>query len=326
MQKNIKLTDMPIPKFEYMQLDLTQRERMLDMLKTAQHEEYLIVGVEVTDVQCGNTCHINVDPQHGFATNNDITSVELMYRYIDKLKAMFPMFENILFVTVKPDVDSISAMVLASMYLSDPGFSLNDGDMMLRLITIANSDRHGDNEPWDKHKRINYFNERNLYSRHGLPIGLLAAMGDIRESILNKVSWMFSYLNTGTFDKIDKYTSMVLRKNEVNSKSTDIDIVIDGKLVFIESNYRGALGLGYRYAPVVIAKNPSYVFSNNISGPKYTIAQFNNGHIDLEKIMNTLNEKEPGWGGDVKSILGSPQDRPSKLTSKDVCDIVQNEV
>jgi len=81
----------------------------------------------------------------------------------------------------------------------------------------------------------------------------------------------------------------MLKKNEDSSKSTNVQVIIDNKLVFVESNYRGAIGLGYRYAPTVLAKNPKYRFGQNgVKGVKYTLAQFNPGHVNIKKVMSRL--------------------------------------
>jgi len=310
-------------KIEYYQLDLTEYEGSVSTLKELQNSEALIIGIELTDIEISRYCHLSIDPQHNDSSNS-ITSIEMIYKYRDKLLKMSDVFSKVALVTVKPDLDSIGSMVLATLSIKHPSTSLT-GDMLLRLIAIANSDRHGSVSKWNRHKRINYFNEP-LFSKFGIPIGLLSAIGS-QDDIDVKVKYMTDYIMTGTFEKLDRFTAIMLKKNENSSKSTNVQVVVDNKLVFVESNYRGAIGLGYRYAPTVLAKNPKYRFGQNgIKGVKYTLAQFNSGHINIKKVMDRLIALEPGWGGDGSSIIGSSQKEPSKLTSNQILDIVKQEL
>jgi len=310
-------------KIEYYQLDLTEYEQSVSFLKELQNDEALIIGIELTDIEISRYCHLSIDPQHNNSSNS-ITSIEMIYKYQDKLAKMSGVFSKVALITIKPDLDSIGAMVLATLAINSPALTLS-GDMLLRLIAIANSDRHGSASKWSKHKRINYFNEP-LFSKFGIPIGLLSAIGS-QDDIDTKVKYMTDYIMTGSFEKLDRFTAIMLKKNEISSKSTNVQVVIDNRLVFVESNYRGAIGLGYRYAPTVLAKNPNYRFGQrNIKGVKYTLAQFNPGHVNIEKVLSRLIALEPGWGGDRSSIIGSSQKEPSKLTPDQILDIVKQEM
>jgi len=310
-------------KIEYYQLDLTRYEECKSLLKELQNSEALIVGIELTDIELSRYCHMSIDPQHN-SSSNSITSIEMVYKYRDRLSKMAEIFSKVSLITIKPDLDSIGAMVLATLSINHQTLQIT-GDILLRLIAIANSDRHGSTSKWNKHKRINYFNEP-LFSKFGIPIGILSAIGS-HDDIGIKLQYMTDYILTGTFEKFDKYTAIMLKKNEVSSKSTNVQIIIENKLVFVESNYRGAIGLGYRYAPVVLAKNPSYRFGQNgMKGVKYTIAQFNTSRVDIEKILNRILVLEKGWGGDISSIIGSSQREPSKLTTEQVLDIIKQEL
>jgi len=305
------------------QLDLTKREESIELLKELQNSESLIIGIELTDIEISRYCHLSLDPQHSDIANSNITSIEMVYKYRDKLLKMMTIFKTCSLITVKPDLDSIGAIVLAKLTMSH-NLELT-GDMLLRLIAIANSDRHGSVSKWNKHRRINYFNEP-LFSKHGIPIGLLSAIGSQHDTIETKVRYMTDYIVTGTFEKLDKYTAIMLKKNEASTKTTDVEIVVDNKLVYVESNYRGAVGLGYRYAPVVLARNPNYRFGQaKTKGVKYTIAQFNSNHVNISKILDRLNALEPGWGGNSETIIGSSQTQPSALTKDEILNIIKQE-
>lgn len=312
-------------KIEQYQLDMSNKSQSIELLKKLQAEEALIIGIEVTDVETSRYAHICIDPQHSHNVESNITAIEMVYQYRDRLKKMMSVFQKCALITIKPDIDSIGAMVIAKLCLS--GDWEMTGDNLLRVMAIANSDRHGGGMKWNKRKKTSYFNNP-LFSRFGLPIGLLSAIGMVGLDISTKLAYMEEYILTGTFTKIDKFTANTLKKNADASSSVIIDTVVDNKLVFVESGYRGAIGLGYRHAPVVLAKNPNYRFGKdgNIRGTKYTLAQFNINHIDFEKILIKLVELEPGWGGDIRSIIGSPLDSPSKLEKEQILDIVKNEL
>jgi len=314
---------MQAQKIEYLQLDLNKNDVMKDALCQAQSEDYFVIGIEVTDIKLSAFCHLNIDPQHNSSNPTNITSVEMVYKLSSKIRKMSSLFKKILFVTIKPDLDSIAAMVLGSMYLKNKKFEITDNDLILRLITISNSDRHGESTKWDKRVVNNHFSDNKLFTKFGLPIGLMAFIGDVGISINRKVEVMFSYLENGTFEDIDKYTEKVLKKNKICHLHTNVDVIIPSKLVFIESSYRGAIGLGYNYAPVVIAKNPRHKFSNEVYGVKYTIAQYSSGYVNLHAVLTKLSQLEKGWGGDANSIIGSPQKGPSIISKKELINIVE---
>lgn len=306
----------------YHQINVTNKELEIELFKNLQNEEFLIIGIEVTDIEIDQYCSISIDPQHStFNTDNKITAIEYIFNHIDYILDILKTSKKVCMLTVKPDSDSLGAMALLTLFLKD-SFKL-DGDMILRLKAIAKSDRHG-RINW-KNKKEDYFQFEN-YNIYGLPCGLSYMTSDKTLSCQQKVDRIIEYLLTGEFKDIEKYNGIVNKNFRKASKSIKINIIVPDKLCIVESKYRGAVAFGYRYTPCVIAKNKYYTFGNDdtkIFGKKMTIAQYENKYMDMITLLSQINELEPGWGGSAE-IIGSPIDRPCKINEKTLIKLCKN--
>lgn len=298
----------------YHQINITNRDLEIELFKNLQNEDFLIIGIEVTDIEIEQYCSISIDPQHGGSNSeNKITSIEYIFNHIEYILDILKTNQKICMTTVKPDSDSIGAMGLLTLFITEK-FKL-DGDIILRLKAIAKSDRHG-RINW-KNKKEDYFQFEN-YNVFGLPCGLSYMTSDKKLTCSEKVERLINYLETGEFKDIEKYNGIVSKNFKKASKSIKINIIIPGKLCLIESKYRGAISFGYRYAPCVIAKNKYYIFGNDntkISGKKITIAQYEDKYINMNDLLIQINKLEEGWGGS-NVIIGSPIDRPTEINEK----------
>jgi hypothetical protein len=101
-----------------------------------------------------------------------------------------------------------------------------------------------------------------------------------------------------------------------NSGEIRIDHVPGDSLAVVRAATPGALMLGYRFAPVVLA------ISGERRPRKVTIAQFSVGHADLGAVAAALRALEPGWGG-TTTILGSPQGIGSVLEEDEILRILR---
>lgn len=308
----------------YKQLDLTRKEKEKLYLHKLQNQGYFIIGIEIFDPDISQNCHLNFDPQHS-SSNYKTTALESIFNLKSNLKDIAKNFDNLLLITIKSDLDSISSMSLITMVLKDI-FELN-GDLILRLKALSMSDKHGIEDDWFPGTKHADFNIPE-YTKYGLPVSLVVLIGDINLNINYKVKTMIDFLLTGQFKDDEKYKKINAAKKLNVRNNTTLDIIIPNKLVYVESTFRGAIGYGYRNAPVVIAKNTKYSFgkkSNRILGTKYTIAQYKEKYIDLESIKNEINKIEPGWGGSIV-IIGSPQTNPSNLNKNQLIDLVKKYV
>jgi hypothetical protein len=296
----------------YHQISMTNKPGESENLMDLQEQGYFILGVEITDPDLASLCHLSIDPQHTITQKSSITSIEYTFNYQEDILKIIDSFEKLLLVTIKPDVDSIGTMAIITMLINKKFFV--DGDIILRLKAIAKSDRHG-RQNWRKRKE-DYFRFDN-YNVYGLPSGLAYMTSDHKLSTKIKVDNMINYLIEGTFDGLEKYNDLVVKNLKKSNKSTVINVLIPKKLCFVTSHHRGAISVGYRHCPVVIAKNEKFIFGklpNKIIGTKWTIAQYDDGdYINMDELKNQLSKLEPGFGGS-NIIIGSPQDRASILT------------
>lgn len=307
-------------KIFYYHLNTANIKKECNKLRLLKKNKFLIIGIEITRKEFKPYCNILIDPQHNMKSNNNMTSVEFTYNNYEDILMKIKPHEKIIFVTVKTDIDSITSMSLLSMLVNNK-FQL-DGDVILRLIAIAKSDRHGRNN-W-KSRKNDYFNFEN-YNPYGLPYGVQYMCSDYKLKVAEKVQNVIEYLNTGTFPNLDHYNKLVDENLKRSIKETVSEIVVENKLCYVSSKHRGATSKGYQDCPVVIAFNPVFNFgkrSSNVKGAKYTIAQYNEGYVNLNNVLNEINKLEKNWGGS-NMIIGSPQDKPSKLTKEQVVKIVK---
>lgn len=309
----------------YRQLDLTNKDIETDDIKLLKESGFYIIGVEVTDVEMSRHCDINIDPQHS-GGNHKSTAIESVFKFRNSI------IENtrsnrILMLTIKTDIDSISSIALLTMILTNQLIVTND--LILRLNAIAMSDKHGrDKSSNDSLSKISFPG----YTSYGIPISLYEVIGNVNTDISCKVRYMIDYLKYGHIKDQEKITHDIQTKRGEISKSIKYNMIIPNSLIFVESTYRGALGFGYKKAPIVIAKNDKFIFggatslnTNRTIGTKYTIGQYNEGYTDMNSLLNKLQEIEDGWGGsDV--IIGSPQTNPSLLNSEQLINIVKSHV
>lgn len=308
----------------FKQIDLTQKKSEKIHLEQKKNSNYFIIGIEIFDKDIHSHCHLNIDPQHSGSNYKQTALEEVFNLKYDLMRASYN-FDNILLITTKPDLDSISSMSLLEMVLTN-NFELN-GDLILRLKALSLSDKHGSEIDWVPNAKYDGFNIES-YTKYGLPVSLVTLIGDININIDYKVKIMTDYLLNGEFENSEKYRKRALNKLSNVKKSTSEKIIIPEKLIYVESTYRGAIGYGYKKAPIVIAKNNRYAFGqkeNRIYGTKYTIAQYKENYIDLDAIRLEILKHENGWGGS-KVIIGSPQTNSSILTSKLLIELVSKYV
>jgi len=96
----------------------------------------------------------------------------------------------------------------------------------------------------------------------------------------------------------------------------------NGKVAVVESSHRGALMIGYSQAPVVVALNPELRFQGGEPHRKFTLCQYEAGHVDLRAALAELTELEQGWGGSP-TIIGSLQGVSSTLSVEQVAEVIE---
>jgi hypothetical protein len=301
-------------KIYYHQLNVCELDKEIENIKSISGgRNRILIGLEVTIPEISKKLTYNIDPQHHLRTwtegkDSDITCIEKFRNFLPKVGEMNGKELHVFFL--KPDLDSISAAAVLDIYLDNPTWILQE-DISERIQAIAEYDRHGRDR-------------RNFQCRQKIPRGLFMYIAGWKNSIHDKINITKTWILDGTFKDIYKFNRIADKKFKQSLFNSKAEIIIPKKLVFIKSINRGACGIGYKYAPVTIALNPSYRFGlddSRIYGKKWIIAQQNNGFVNMSGILEELSRIEPGWGGSP-SIIGSPQDRPSKVLKDDIIDIV----
>lgn len=263
------------------------------------------MGIEVTDPDLAMQCGLgNLDPQHGGTEGDPLAAIEAA------LSHPLPP-EDATLVTVRPDPDALGAM--AVLHLRHLGAPLS-GLRLRRIRQVAKWDRFDMGSWHDWRKRNPPLPERaSLSDVGGSPraVAMLAALAsDTSRTIEERVLATARFLADGEQDRAAMASVAWFREDlrtAWNSGAIAVSHSPDPRIVSVRASHPGALRLGYRWAPVVIAEG-------QVGGRrKLTVAQFETGWADFTRLSRNLSGLEPGWGGSA-TILGSPQGASSGLS------------
>lgn len=291
----------------------------------AEHNDRLlsrqpVLGLEVTIPALAARCCLgNIDPQHGCDTFGRSATPVLGSNNAAITAALgHPLPpDGATLVTVRPDLDSIGAM--AVLLIRAAGL---DGDLgwidRVRLIEDVDAFAQG---PWVERPLPTL---EQPYLDHGTSAvaAMAAAVADHRVPVDVRVNWMAHWLLTGeepeTY-RLKADTEAMAILESLDRGETVLHAYPRASVVF--SSNRGAIGLGYRLNPVVVAINDNFSFNGGEPHRKVTIAQWDDTHVDLRAIVARLNVLEPGWGGST-TICGSPQGESSRVTDAQILAII----
>ena len=298
----------------YHQLNVCELNKEIEKIKIISGcRNKILIGLEITIPEISKKLTYNIDPQHHLKTwlegkESNTTCIEKFKKFLPKIGEMNGKELHVFFL--KPDLDSISSAAILDIYLDNPSWIFQD-EISERICAIAEYDRHG-----RTYNKFRHFPK--------IPRGLFMYVAGWKNSIYDKINMTKTWILDGTFKDISKFNRIADKKFKQSIFNSKPEIIIPKKLVLIKSVNRGACGIGYKYAPVTIALNPSYRFGiddSRIYGKKWIIAQQTNGFVNMSEILEELSNIESGWGGSP-SIIGSPQDRPSKILKDDIINIV----
>ncbi len=113
-------------------------------------------------------------------------------------------------------------------------------------------------------------------------------------------------------------------RREVEFRIITRDGWTDKAIAMVVSKHRGAMGLGYCLAPVVVARGLAV---EDGRGSKVTIAAWTARYVDFPALVAALNAADlpagEGWGGNLTSgIIGSPQGYGTCLQDQQILDLV----
>ena len=275
-----------------------------------------ILGVEVTDPALEALCALgNIDPQHrpGAGPGRPCAALAALSHPLP------PPGTRI--ATLRPDLDSVSAMAVLAMRARGAAIRADTLER-LRRVDRVDGFRMG---AWPGPRPLPESAEDILADGGGADLGAAAAAAaDRRRGLAERVALVEGWLREGVppeayaeaAEERARRLADSLRRGETRVAPTAFP-----EIATVVSPAPGALMLGYRLAPVVVALAPAFRFANGAQGRKFTVARYAPGHADLDAAAAELARREPGWGGQA-GIKGSPQDRGSRLTLDAVVAIV----
>lgn len=275
-----------------------------------------VLGVEVTVPALAGRCVLgNVDPQHsgGDATRAAIEAA---------LEWPVPPAAAVL-ATVRPDLDAFGAMAVLELRATAVELP---GELPDRVRRIAEADRFA-RGPWPGARPLPDASAWGSSDGPGEPdlAPLAAAVADATLPVVERVELVRRWLLDGEVPQV--YRALADRnaeslRSQLARGEATFGVRAGGRVATVEGTHPGLLALGYRLAPVVVARNPAFRFQGGPPHAKLTVAQYASGYVDLVAVRDELAAREPGWGGSP-TIIGSPQGEASALSTNDVAVVVE---
>ena len=274
-----------------------------------------VVGVELTIPEYADRCVRNIDPQHT-GGNANVAAIE------EAVTSDLPDPDSV-FVTVRPDLDSVGAMAVFLIRSEDGSL---DDDAMERIRIIADIDKfvkesYPGPRPFPSKEKL--WNNRS----EEMTAAIAVQISDFKVPLSDRVLAMKEWIKTGK--ESEEYRTRAINGKldmlkALDSGDVHYELKAGGRVAFVESTYPGAVReIGYSLAPVVVALNPSFSARGEEPHKKFTIGIYKEGEfLDLPAVFAELRELEPKWGGSP-TIGGSPQGESSKLTVDQVISIVE---
>jgi hypothetical protein len=269
------------------------------------------LGIEVTVPALAARCGLgNIDPQHGGGDDR---------RAAIDVCAQWPLPpDGSWLVTVRPDLDAFGGMAVFA--LRRAGVPLDD-PMRTRIAAVAHLDRFA-RGPWPGPLPLPRTTAEcaDLFGGGGELAAVAAAVADHRRSVAERVAVTAHWLRVGE-EPVAYRTALETRARTLAealaSGALRITATAGGRIAVVEGAADGAVHLGYRLAPVVVALNPAFRFRGGPPHRKFTVCQYQTGYVDLRACRDRLAMLEPGWGGS-ETIIGSPQGTGSKVSLAEV--------
>jgi hypothetical protein len=294
-------------RFEVLDPRPSELSKVIEQLNEWKNEGFTLIGFEVTVPEQSALLDLNIDPQHsgGDASKSCIEEVFGTHWDINN--------SEVVCLTSRADLDSVGGMAIyAALNTSDQDISISFRDRV-SLVHQADCFQYG---AWSPQPLFTQGYEKSELA------AIARAVSDFKMPLETRVRWMTDWLNSGT--EPDGYRAAYEKegqqiKKALESGETKVDVY--DYIAVVQSSLRAATSIGYAQAPVVIALNEQFP-SKNGTYRKFTICQYSDEFIDMNKIVAELQALEPGWGGSP-SIIGSPQGESSILAMSVVLEIVQ---
>lgn len=304
-----------------------------------------IIGLEMTVKEYFPYLDKNIDPQH--TEQNSATScVQDLAENITLQLGKFKQGKggNVVFTTNRMDLDSVSAYIIADMYLR--GEKVDVAKMMPQIMKITEHDQFSKDRTWHRKELKDAFNPNDelkdckaLASLVRLPhitpskevmdtIKHFLETGEVKREVVEA----FEKTQAGILAITTEANSMSEAKILANKKIEEakakgvpphFSIVYDaGGVSVVISTEKAATDIGYTKNPVVLAVNPMMPNNDGSTYRKLTVCQHGNGYADMDAILAEMQKVEPGCGGQP-NIKGSPMNTDSKLDLDTMLDVVK---
>jgi|WetSurMetagenome_2_1015567.scaffolds.fasta_scaffold03146_14 hypothetical protein len=252
-----------------------------------------VYGIEVTIPALADRCFGNLDPQHTDGLNVSACKAALT--------CQLPAFGATL-ATNRLDADSLAAM--AVLWCRAAGNQID-----VEIIDAIDSGDCAPRGPWVRD-----------YQPHWMFADMSAMANDRSLTITDKVMRIADVL-IGTGDPLPTAVPADLSGLDVDTAYSGFVVIYDRK-----GDGRGANGLGYQHAPVVITCNPRFRYNGGQPHLKFGVARWNDRYpMCWNDMIAEFRTIEPGWGG-TSSIIGSTQGEASTMTLDQVIEIVKRHI
>lgn len=298
----------------------------LDPRKSREENPCYDIGIEITEAGLQIEGVPNLD-HHGKGATSRTSSACLQAYYsialAMKMAEKIRNGETVTMATIRPDADSVTAMAMLRMRIQMENLGKARGPNERILDAIDALDRKG------PQAMVEY---EDLYKE---TVAIAKKSADFKIPLGQRVEFVQSILD-GTVDETEVDRLVAEHKKEFGEarKALSVSVTTDGRIAIITGSHGFAMNLGYEKANIVVATNEQMpVMARDektgqmkASGEKYvkhTVARRNQFvPVDLAGALAELQKMEPGWGG-RDDIFGSPQNRNSCLTTKQVVEIVK---
>ena len=268
------------------------------------------LGVEVTTPELAQLCGLgNLDPQH---TGGDASTAAIEAAVTHRLPP-----RGSLLVTVRADVDALGAMAVLDIRACE---GLPE-EAAARIEQVALADRFAA-APWPGRR------DEATAAAEGetvTPVEVLASVTfDAAVPVEQRAAAVRGWLSSGQLpEDAQKRAARIARERVEAARQTELrGLAAEETIAVVRGAHRFGLSIGYRYAPVVVAENPTFRLQGGPPHRKLTVAQYDDSWVDLGAVVEELSVAEPGWGGSP-TICGSPQGEPCALATQDVVAVVE---
>ncbi|HEX5327825.1 MAG TPA: hypothetical protein VFW75_14240 [Acetobacteraceae bacterium] len=265
------------------------------------------LGVEVTEPRLAAQCGLgNIDPQHR-PGGGALAAIEAALDW-----PVPPAGATL--VTIRPDADAYGAMAVLGLRVAGVVIT---SPMRERIAAIARADRF-DRGAWPG-VRVLPATAADVDEigpgEQGVG-GLAAGLGDRALCAEAGVAAVRAWIATAEAPMDWRQRAAGAAEAlcaALASGRVRLSAVDPGRIALVEGCVPGALRLGYRLAPVVVALDDAPRGTPPAPWRRITVAQWRTGYVDLLRAAALLGSEEPGWGG-APGIIGSPQGSPCRRT------------